>query len=90
MQISQVMTSYTQKNVIKYGEKRYLSQFVTEMFDFLQQASTKGAAQYELKSFVIMAAYWVPDLPNIIIKVKGIYGHLQYSIFIFANSTSYA
>ena len=40
---------------IKYDEKRYLSQFVTEMFEFLQQGSTKGAAQYELKIFVTMA-----------------------------------
>ena len=33
MQISQVMTSYTQPI---FDEKRYLSQFVSEMFDFLQ------------------------------------------------------
>ena len=32
-----------------------------------------------------MATYWVPDLPNI----KGISGHLQCSIFIFANGASY-
>ena len=39
MQISQqVMTSYTVFNQIsiKYDEKRYLNQFVTEMFEFLQ------------------------------------------------------
>ena len=36
MQISQVMTSYTQQILIKYDEKRYLSQFATEMSDFLQ------------------------------------------------------
>ena len=51
------------------------------MFDSLQQGSTKGATQYELRSFVTMATYWVPDLPNI----KGISGHLQRPIFIFAN-----
>ena len=55
------------------------------MFDSLQQGSTKGATQYELKSFVTMATYWVPDLPNI----KGISGHFQRSIFIFANGASY-
>ena len=33
MQISQVMTSYTQ---LKYDEKRYLSQFVSEISDFYQ------------------------------------------------------
>ena len=42
MQISQVMTSYTQTSfaqiwrVVKYDEKRYLSQFVSEMFNSLQ------------------------------------------------------
>ena len=45
----------------------------------------KGATQYELKRFVTMAIYWAPDLPNI----KGISGHLQRSIFIFANGASY-
>ena len=34
MQISQVMKSYTQPNLIKYDEKGYLSQFLSEMFDF--------------------------------------------------------
>ena len=37
---------------MKYDEKRYLGQFVSEMFDYLQQDSTTGAPQYELKSFV--------------------------------------
>ena len=78
------MTSYTQPN-FDHDEKRYLSQFVTEMFEFLQQGSTKGAAQYELKIFVTMATYWFPDLPNI----KSISGHLQRSYFIFANGASY-
>jgi len=32
-----------------------------------------------------MATYWVPDLPNI----KGISGHLNHSILIFANGASY-
>ena len=47
------------------------------MLDFLQLGSNIGAPQYEFKSFVTMATYWVPDLPNI----KGISGHLQRSIF---------
>ena len=81
MQISQVMMSYTQPN----NEKKYLSQFVTEMFDSLQWGSSKGARQYELKSFVTMATYWVPDHPNI----NSISGHLQRSIFIFANGALY-
>ena len=49
------MTSYTQPNIlIKYNEKRYLSHFVSEMFDSLI-----------LKSFFAMETYWVSDLPNI-------------------------
>jgi len=86
MQLSLVMTSYTlNQNLIKYDEKRYLSQFVSEMFDFLQYDSTKCAPQYERNSLVTMATYWVPDLPNI----KGISGHLKCSIFICANVASY-
>ena len=57
MQISQMVTSYTQTNLVKYDEKRYLSQFVSEMFDSLQQDSTKYAPQFELNSFVTMATY---------------------------------
>ena len=36
MQISQVMTSYTEPNLIKRDLKGYLSQFESEMFHFLQ------------------------------------------------------
>ena len=63
MQISKVITSYTHQILFKYDEKRYLSQFVSEMFDTLQYDSTKCALQYELNSSVTMATYWVPDLP---------------------------
>ena len=38
--------------LIKYDEKRYLSQFLC-------------APHYKLKHFVTMTTYWVPDLPNI-------------------------
>ena len=31
--------------------------------------SSKGAPQYELKSFVTMATYWVPDLPDINLRL---------------------
>ena len=51
--------------MIKYDEKRYLSQFVLEMFDSLQEDSTKCAPLFELNNFIAMATYWVPDLPNI-------------------------
>ena len=56
------------------------------MFDSLQYDSTQYAPQYKLDSFVAMATYWVPDLPNI----KGFSGHLWHSILIFANSYSSA
>jgi len=79
MQTSQVMTSYTQQISIKYNEERYLSQFVSETFESLQEDSTKCAPQYELDSFVTMATNWVPDLPNI----NGFSGHLWHSILIF-------
>ena len=72
--------------LIKYDEKRYLSQFEWEMFDSLQGDSTKCAPQYPRNSFVTMATYRVPDLPNI----KGFSGHVWRSIFIFANGASYA
>ena len=55
------------------------------MFDSLQYDSTKCAPQFELNSFVTMATYWVPDLPNI----EVISGHLWRSIFKFANGASY-
>ena len=43
-------------------KKKYLSQFVSEMFDSLQYDSTKCAPQYEPNSFVTMATYRVADL----------------------------
>ena len=75
------MTSYTQQGLIKYEEKRYLSQIESEMFDSLQCDSTKCAPQFELNNFILMATYWVSDLPNI----KGISGQPWHSIFIFGN-----
>jgi len=45
--------------------KEYIGQFVSEMFDSLQYDPTKCAPQYELSSFVTIATYLVPDLPNI-------------------------
>ena len=44
------------------------------------------APQYERNSFVTMATYWVPNLPDI----KGFFGHLWHSILIFGNSVSSA
>ena len=46
MQIGQVMTSTLNRILIKYDEKRYLSQFESEMLDSLQHDSTKCAPQF--------------------------------------------
>ena len=47
------------------------------MFDSLQQGSTKGAAQYELKSFVTMATYGVPILKAILATCSVLFSYLQ-------------
>ena len=60
-----MVTSYTQTNLVKYDEKRYLSQFVSDMFGSLQYDSNKHALIYKLNSFLTMATCWVPDLTNI-------------------------
>ena len=73
--------------MIKYDEKKkHFNQFVSEMFDSLQFDSTRCALQDGLNSFVTMATYSVPYLPDI----KGFSGHLWHSIFIFANGASSA
>ena len=72
--------------LFRYDEKRYLSQFVSEIFEFLRKGSTKYAPQYELNNSVTIATYWVPDLPHI----KSSSSHLWRSVLIFANSSSYA
>ena len=71
--------------MIKCDGKRYPSQFVSEMLDSRQKDS-RCAPQYEHISFVTMATYWVPDLPD----VKGFAGHLWRSIVIFDNGVSSA
>ena len=53
---------------------------MSEMYNFLQDDSTKCAPEYELSSFATMVIYWVPDLPNI----KGItdfHGHVMFTSF---------
>ena len=85
MQISQVMTSYTQPNVGQIRWKEISQPICIRNVWFLAVNSTNCAPQFERNSFVTMATYWVPDLPNI----KGNFGHLWRSIFIFANGASY-
>ena len=57
--------------LIIYDEKRYLSQFVSEVLDSLQYDSSICAPQHEHTSFVTIETYWVSDLPDI----KGFAGH---------------
>ena len=71
--------------MFRYDKKKYLSQFLPEMFDSLQLNSTKCAPQEKPNNFIIMATLWVPDLPNI----KGFSGHLWNPILIFANDAQY-
>ena len=52
----------------------------------LQEDSSCCAPQYEHTSFVTMATYWIPDLPDL----KGFTAHLCRSILIFANGASSA
>ena len=65
---------------------RYLSQFVSEMFDSWQQDSTRCALQYEIINYVTMATYWVPDLPNI----RGFSGFFWSSILVFFSDALFA
>ena len=66
-----MITSFTQPISIKYDNKRFLSQLVSELYDSLQENSTKFAPQYEFNSFVTMATYLVQDFP-IIIGISGL------------------
>ena len=79
------MTSYTQLDFDQIWWKSISQPICIKNVWFFQYDSAKCAPQFQLNSFVTMATYWVPDLPNI----KGISGHLWRSIFIFANGASY-
>ena len=46
------MTSYAQLNLIKYDGKRYLSQFVSEMFDSYTKCNISNR-------FDTVATYWI-------------------------------
>ena len=63
MQISQVMTSNFDQNMMK---KDISANLYWKCFILCTKILTsKGAPQYEHTSFVTMTTYWVPDLPNI-------------------------
>ena len=79
MQISQVMTSYTQSNFDQIMMKKDVSVNLKQKCLILwSEIRPKVLHNTSLKSFVTMATYWVPDLPN----VKDISGHLQLSVLI--------
>ena len=61
MQISKVMTSYSQPDFVLNVMKRDISASLCQKC--LIYDSTKCAPQYEPTSSVTMATYWVPDLP---------------------------
>ena len=66
---------------------RYLSQFVSEMFDFFYgKILLKVLCNMSLLIIVTMATYWVPDLHDI----KGFSDHFKHSILIFASGASSA
>ena len=65
---------------------RYLNQFVSDMIDLWQQESTWCALQSEIITYVPMATYWVPDLPN----VRRFFGFFWRSILIFFRHALFA
>ena len=84
MQISQVMTAYTQPDFLQIWWKEISQPVCIRNVWFFD--STKCTPQYELNSSVTIATYWVPDLPH----TKSFSCHLWHSILIFVDSTSYA
>ena len=75
--------------LIKCGEKDISANLYQKcLIPCRKLGSITGIPQYEFTSFVAMATYWAPDLPNI----KDISGHLQHPIFIFQiiNGVPYA
>jgi len=71
---------------MKYDEKRYLSQFVSQMFDSLQYDSAECAPQY--MSLTVWLPWHQTEFQTSPI-LKGISGKLWHSILVFANGASY-
>ena len=72
--------------LIKHMNVRYLSEFVSEMFDYWQERSRGCALQNKIFNYVTVATYWVPDLLN----VKGFSPFFWHSIWIFFSDTLFA
>ena len=68
-----------------YDEKRYLSRVLSVSL-WYDSTYMYCALQYKFNSFVTMATYWVPVVPNI----KSFSGHLWHFILIFANSYKFS
>ena len=81
MQITKWCRHVHNQILIKYDEKGLSANLLQKCLIRCSKVLLKVVHNTSLKSVVSMATYWVPDLSNI----KGISGHLQRSIFIFAN-----
>ena len=67
-------------------DQRYLSQFLSEIFDPLNYDSIEYAPQYKLINSFTIETCWFPELPGI----KSFSGRLLPSILIFASRASNA
>ena len=65
---------------------RYVNQFVSEMIEPWQQEFTICALHYEIINYLTVAAYLVPDLPN----VRGFSGFFWRSILMFFSDALFA
>ena len=86
MQISQVMTSQTQPNIDQLWWKNISQPICTRTDWFFAVRFYYVYSTYEYTSFVTMATYWFPDLPDI----KSFPGRHWRCILIFANGPSSA
>ena len=84
MQISEVMTSYTQPNFDQIWWKRTSQPICIRNVWFFAVRFYYMCSTIWAEQFRYHGKYWVPDLPNI----KGISGRLWRSIFLFANGAS--
>ena len=86
MEISQVMTSQTQPNIHQLWWKNKFQPICTRSDWFFAVTFYYVYSKYEYTSFVTMATYWFPDLPDI----KSFPGRPLRCILTFANGPSSA
>ena len=78
------MRSFYSSN--NYMKARCLNLFGSKLIKSWQQDLTRCALQYEIITFVTMATYWIPDLPN----VRGFSGFFWHSTLIFFSDALFA